>query len=108
MGEVKSRCTTIWNSFELPFEVGKVSDSNLVSRDSELELDLVGIQNHLKSKIEQYKQVFPNLEFVGWYSVNPGSEISLIDSVLGSVLLLELETDSKLHQMVRIEKLFTV
>ncbi|KAJ3307257.1 COP9 signalosome complex subunit 6 [Kappamyces sp. JEL0829] len=53
MGTMDARLVTIWNSVEVPFK-----------KDQEGVADI----DYLRAKLEQYKQVFPHYELVGWYS----------------------------------------
>lgn len=73
MGTQKARTVEIWNSFEVPFHLdGPCPD-----------LD------YLESKLEQYKQVFPDYEFVGWYSANvvdtPDVDLAFHQSVRAAI-----------------------
>ena len=53
MGILEGRTVEILNSFEVPI------------------LDSFDV-DYLNTKLDQYKQVFPKYEFLGWYSVGNG------------------------------------
>jgi COP9 signalosome complex subunit 6 len=58
IGKQKGRKIEVLNSFELKFEI--IDDDVIINRD------------YYNTKEEQYKQVFSDLDFLGWYTTGSG------------------------------------
>lgn len=62
IGKQQGRSIEIMNSFELLFD--------------RIEMDIVVDRTYYNTKEEQFKQVFPDLEFLGWYTTGDAPDES--------------------------------
>ncbi|CRK92793.1 CLUMA_CG006273, isoform A [Clunio marinus] len=87
IGKQDGRKIEVYNSFELRYEV--IDDDVIINRD------------YYNTKEEQYKQVFSDLDFLGWYTTAPQPNEKHIKihrqicQINESPILLQMDTSSK-------------
>ncbi|KDQ20661.1 hypothetical protein BOTBODRAFT_50728 [Botryobasidium botryosum FD-172 SS1] len=67
LGTQNGRDVDIVNTFELAIVNGDGHDASMSSSDEDPKIDA----SFLQERRDQYKQVFPSLDLIGWYTVSP-------------------------------------